>query len=190
MTEDEGVIGERGVNFAKQWLESTTHFDIPHTAYDLTKMTTLPLLKNGAKKKYDLAGRFMGSARNPVFCEVKTVKSEAGQGPEYRKFLANSYAASLREHRDGVDPERHYMWITQHPFLLGKWPILTTRDYVLEVLAENTDIVDATDVEADMVQALCERLWIVVLSESLKRVMLTVDELYQVRGLLKRDENR
>ena len=189
MSEDEGVIGERGVYFAKQWLESTTHFDVPHTAYDLTTMTTLPLMPHGKKKKYDLAGRFLGSGKSPIICEVKTTASEAGQGPEYRQFLANCYSASYREHKEEVDPERHYMWITQHPFLLGKWPKLTSVEYMLESLGEHPETIDNADVDQEFARKLVDRLWIIVLSEPLRRLMLTSDELYQVRGLLKRDES-
>jgi len=174
---------------SQQWLESTTHFDVPHTAYDLTAMTTLPLMPTGKKKKYDLAGRFLGSGKSPVICEVKTTASEGGQGPEYRQFLANCYSASFREHKDEVDPARHYMWITQHPFLLGKWPKLTSLEYLLESLVEHPETIDNADVDQEFARKLVDRLWIVVLSEPLKRLMLTSDELYKVRGLLKRDEN-
>jgi len=80
------------------------------------------------------------------------------------------------------------MWITQHPFLLGKWSKLTSLGYILESLGEHPDTIDNEVVDQEFARELVDRLWIIVLSEPLKKVMLTSDELYQVRGLLKRDE--
>lgn len=186
MSEDEGVIGEIGVRNAQAWLESTTYFDMPHTAYDLTTMTTLPLL-GGGTKKWDLAGRFMGERKNPVFCEVKNYKYAGNQGNDYVEFLANAYSASMKERLEGVDQKRYYFWITWHPFLVSKWKDLTSEHEIKGALEAHPSRLGGHAYDEDFGRELSERVWLVVLSRPLEQVMLTVDELHQIRALLKRD---
>lgn len=180
------VDGQRGVQKVKQWLESTTHLALPWSVYDHPAMTTLPRL-DGTKKIYDLAGYFLGSNRRPVYIESKHHFTEGGQGLAYPEYLANAYSTTLKSLLDGVDNEREYMWVTWHPFSLGRWSKLTTAEEIYDALERNPEVLNGSSIEEELVRKVARRLWLVVLSKRQEELFLSRAELRKIQQVIDRE---
>jgi hypothetical protein len=180
--EDLHEIGRQGVRRAKKWLDATTRVTSSWTVYDKVPVSRLEFdwAHGGRQFSYDLGGLLHGSEYdNQMFlaeCKKYTTKS---QGPHFDKFLAQSYVAL------GAAPQvaDHFMWITWHPFRIDSWnelgspPAIRTAiehaDNRQRVLGppENEDAIDEGRLEA-----LSQRLWIIVLSDRQETLVISKDD--------------
>ncbi|MFF5182264.1 hypothetical protein ACFY30_00535 [Streptomyces sp. NPDC000345] len=176
--------GERGVLLAKQWLESTTHIELPFSVYEVPEQTSLVRL-DGAIKRYDLSGHFLATKR-PLFVEVKKYSVVGRQPEEYTEYLANAYSITARDIRDGIDRRREFMWVTWHPFSQGKWVHLTSKQEIRDALKTHPEVLDGADVNSEIVDRVSERLWLLVLNPCQEKLFLTREELYKVEQALNR----
>jgi hypothetical protein len=176
--------GERGVLLAKQWLESTTHVEVPFSVYDDPAQTAL-LRLDDEQKRYDLSGYFLEN-RRPLSVEVKNYTAVGNQPAEYTEYLANAYSVTARDLGYDLDVRREFMWVTWHPFSQTKWTRLTSRDEIRSALDEHPDVLGAAEVDEAIVELVSGRLWLVVLNPRQDQLLLTRDELYKVWHALKR----
>lgn len=183
--ESEHAKGYEGVFMAKSWLESTTRFQIHFTVYDSEALCTLPLL-GGATKAFDMRGVHVHddgrTNRCPVYLEVKNYDTEGGQGPKYQQYLRDCYLAAAKQRQDGVDEETEFMWLTWHPFSLGKWSRLCSEEELRAALASLEEAL----IDEDLVRALPARLWLVVLSRRQEQMTMGDRLLGEIRSIVTR----
>lgn len=192
-------IGEgarTGVFEFKRWLEATTYIDLPFNCYDNEYQCTLPLVHG--EQTFDLDGSFLGSDTRPLSVECKTVDTESGQGPMFRRFLAEVYSSVQKDRQlKSGDARREYMWVTKHPFLITDWPKLTSHQHIKECIRENPDVfvdtkknqfVEDDHIDDELVRVVADRIWLVVMNKKQSGLSLTTPELMSVWGLLQRKE--
>jgi hypothetical protein len=191
--EEAHELGREGVFKVKQFLESTTHLQVPWTAYDHKAVCTRQRL-DGTKKVYDLRGFFLGERRRPLYIEAKNYSTPGGQGILYREYLADVYSITAKAVADDMDEESEFMWITWHPFSQSAWTRLATHDYIREAVLKYSDClgleadVEPEDViDDEMCRLVASRLWIIVLTERQHQLVLTPDELKLAMTKLNRE---
>jgi len=178
--EDAHLKGADGVRRAKRWLESTMRVSTSFTNVesDSTKRKLCYTWPHGGQSfSYDLGGMLRGAefASDTFSAEVKLYLKPQDQGIEYREFLARSYAAVA----GGSQFCDHLLWITWCPFSITSWHELRTpecvRAAVLEHRARLFDTKDeqaaAAQVDEEIVKAVADRLWIVVLSDKQEKLV-------------------
>ncbi len=177
------IKGREGVFMAKSWLESTTRFQIHFTVYDSEAQVTLPLA-DGRTKAFDMRGLHIQddgrTNRCPLYVEVKNCDTEGGQGQQYEQYLRDCYLAAAKQRQDGVDQETEFMWLTWHPFSLGKWSRLCTEEELRSALTS----LDEALVDEDLIRALPARLWLVVLSRRQQEMTMGDRLLGEIRRIL------
>jgi hypothetical protein len=177
--------GERGVLLAKRLLESTTHVVLPFSVYDDANQTTLVRL-DGAVKRYDLAGHFLGEKRRPLSVEVKNYTTVGHQPADYTEFLANAYSITANERKNGIDTKREFMWMTTHPFSQTKWMQLTSGDEIRSALVQHEDALNKDSIDEEILVQMADRLWLVVMHDRQDELSLSRAELYKVHAALDR----
>lgn len=180
--------GEEGAMLAKQWLESTTHLEMPFNVYEHEAMTTLIRL-DGVRKRYDLMGYWLESKKQ-LYVEVKNYTVVGNQPAEYNEYLANAYSATARSVDEKMDTGREFMWITWHPFSQTKWTNLTTHDEVKKALKDHPEALAGRAIDEDILRMVSQRLWLVVLCQRQHQLLLTRQELYQVHAALDRKRQK
>ncbi|WP_406410436.1 hypothetical protein OG923_18170 [Streptomyces halstedii] len=176
--------GEKGVALAKQYLEGTTHIELPFDAYETPEQTTLIRL-DGKRKAYDLAGHNI-TTRRPLYVEVKKYNVVGKQPVEYIEYLANAYSITARDVAEGLDRKREFMWITWHPFHQTKWSKLTSKSEIEDALSEYPECLNGEEISGGVVDLVAGRLWLLMLNNRQEDLFLTREELYRVQATLQR----
>jgi hypothetical protein len=179
------MLGLTGVYFVKQWLESTTHLELPWNAYENQTQCTLPLL-DGSVKRFDLAGHFLGERRRPIVVEAKKYTTPGHQGTEYKKYLAIAYSSTAKQLAEIGDPEREFFWVTTHPFSQNNWTDLLSREQIKGALATYPELINGTPVDDSLVERVADRLWLLVLHDKQEHLLLSRAELLAVHEKLSR----
>lgn len=176
-----------GVDLAKRWLESTTWVELPFDAYNNGPVCTLQRL-DGKKKRFDLFGYIHTNPPTLLYVEVKDYDTPGGkQGADYWAFLANAYSITARDCKDGEDARREFMWITRHPFNSTDWAKLTSAERIKSALeGHDPDALGGEKINADLLAAVSDRLWLLVLHKRQEALMLTAEELSLVESKLNR----
>jgi hypothetical protein len=156
--------GRVGVIRAKRWLESTTRVQITFDAYQSTPQCSLPI-GGGETKTFDLVGVHVeedgNTKRCPLYVEVKHYSSASDQPQKYAEYLVAVYRAALHE-KQSANRHLEFMWLTWHPFSVTKWSRLCSEGELRQTLNDAPDI---NDIDEDLVRALPNRLWLVVLGK-------------------------
>jgi hypothetical protein len=171
-------IGRDGTIRAKRWLEATTRVDASWINPGAAQKLTFHWADGKSSFSFDLGGTMRGGEWHgeEFFAEVKKYSSAGDQGAHYTSYLAKCYRAFT------VMPARcdHFMWVTWHPFKVGKWADLCSPDEVSESVithrAAALGVVDLEDARQSIDDATCaavaERLWLLVLSEKQERKLV------------------
>lgn len=185
-------IGRVGVMRVKQFLESTTHLQMPWTAYDHENTCKLQRL-DGTKKLYDLRGYFLGEKRRPLFVESKKYTTAGSQGTLYREYLADVYSITAKAQQEEMDEGAEFMWITWHPFSIGEWSNLVDHKYIRSAVIAHPDAAGMTlgddpnqFVNEDICRIVAERLWVIVLSDRQHDLVMTPEEIRMTHASLAR----
>jgi hypothetical protein len=172
------AVGVDGADRAKRWLEGTTRVLHVWTNPEDEKKLSFSWATEG-HFSFDLGGTFQGAElhNKNFYAEVKKYSASGDQGTEYPKYLAKCYVA-LQQRPEMCD---HFMWITWAPFLVSKWPLLTSTSYVEEAVkreAHRVRCLGSVDAEPDTSHcaAVAERLWVIVLSDKQEVLRLTEGE--------------
>jgi hypothetical protein len=187
--------GREGVYKVKQFLESTTHLEVPWTAYEHPVACKLVRLDK-TKKQYDLKGYFFGKHKRPLYVEAKNYSGVGSQGSMYREYLSDVYSITAHAKAEDMDEGAEFMWVTWHPFSQGNWPKLLTHEYVKSAVLEHPECLNLDEgqtaedvVDDDLCRLVADRLWLVVLSERQHELLLTPDEAGKAVLMLKRKGN-
>jgi hypothetical protein len=178
-------IGRRGVATLKRWLEATTFIELPYDAYNHSADCLVPHL--AGKKKFDLSGYFLTGSKRPIMIESKTYSTPGGQYKEFQRFLCIAYSSAIKELEDvGVDRERHFLWVTFHPFNLEHWARLESRDQLVQALALHPGYLNSRAIDEDIVRRVAGRIMVLVFNPKQEEISLTKDELRLVRTVINR----
>ncbi|WP_344282094.1 hypothetical protein [Actinomadura napierensis] len=177
-------LGLEGALAVKTWLESTTYLELPFNAYEDEPMCTL-MLRDGSRKRYDLLGHFLDE-RRPVVVESKRYTTPGHQGNDFTEFLANAYSATSHDLVTVGDVRREYIWVTTHPFSQTKWKGLTQPDEMRAALKTHSQLLAGEEIDEDRLRLVVSRLWLLVMHEKQKKLMLNRSELQLVRTVLDR----
>lgn len=179
-------LGRDGVAMVKRWLEATTFMELQWNVYEDTAKCVVPCL-GGLKKKFDLAGAFIGINRNPVVVESKRYKSSGGQHKYFKEFLAIAYSNILREEEIlGSDLKREFVWVTTTPFQITEWNELATERKIVQSLDANPGYLGGIPIDLKVVRKASERVWVLVMNQKQEDISLNHDELMTVLTTLKR----
>jgi hypothetical protein len=180
--------GRKGVALVQRWLESTTFLELNWNVYDNPEMCEVEHL--GGAKYFDLAGSFLGADRREVFVENKNYSSDGGQYGHFQEFLAIAYSATAKIQAAGrSDRKREFMWVTTHPFSLGRWANLASEAEVKLALAAKPEFLNGAEIDESVVRLIATRIWVLVMHEKQIDISLTQEEVWDVLALLKRKGN-
>lgn len=182
--EEQHKAGEEGVYRAKRWLESTTRFDLRWTVYGGSAQTTATLL-DGSSVSYDVAGYLLdeGHQAGPrVFGEVKSYSNAGDQYAAYRKYLAVSYSASRQARGTEHDPAMEFMWVTTHPFSLGKYTVLCSAAEVETACTEHSGLLGEEGFDRGYAEMLAKRLWLLIVPLRVEEMMMSREFLGTIRA--------
>jgi hypothetical protein len=177
--------GIDGADLAKRFLESTTWIELPFDAYHNGRVCTLDRL-DGKKKRYDLMGTLYVDPAVPLYVEVKNADDVGKQPAQYLEFLANAYSITAYDIEDYEDAKREFMWFTKHPFDLANWSTNTKPSRIKAALDAHPDALHGKPVDADILNMVAERVWLVVFHERQNRLALSPEELSIVESKLNR----
>ncbi len=182
--EEAHEAGADGVRKAKHWLDATTRVEVRWVYPDSAAKEKLThKWHDGSTFVFDLAGVFSQSGPTPnvtFMAEVKNYSTAGSQGTMYTEYLARCFRA--REENPGFAEQ--FMWITWHPFSVGKWSRLTTpeevRNAVLLHHARALGTASVAEAESALTDEACrdlaERLWLLVLSEKHELLALSPED--------------
>lgn len=185
--------GREGARLARKWLDRSTRVNVTWVNPDKAAISKLTLPKAqpvGQSKdfSFDLGGNLRGEAieGQTFLAECKNYKDSSDQGTHYTLFLAHCYRAVAIGHLLGDN----FFWITYAPFNVKTWDLLTSRDKVRTSVLAHPDVNFLADedpekkISVDLVSAVSERLWILVLSEKqIEHLVLTKDH----HGIIEQD---
>jgi hypothetical protein len=178
-------LGRDGVASVKRWLEATTFIELNWNVYEDAPMCVMTCL-GGIRKKFDLAGSFIGQRRNPVVVESKWYRTAGAQHKYYKEFLATAYSSTVKEMEERGDTGREYLWVTKHPFQIGEWTTLTTEEKIKASLVEYPTLLDNREIDAGVLRKVSERIWVLVMHQKQEDISLTNEELMIVLAKLAR----
>ncbi|WP_310773399.1 hypothetical protein [Mycobacterium sp. Z3061] len=182
-------LGRRGVAAIKQWLEATTFIELNWNVYEDPAMCVM-VCADGSQKKFDLAGSFIGSRRDPVVVECKWYNSSNSQHKYFKEFLAIAYSSTIRDTKDrGADAKREYIWVTKHPFQISEWATLTTEAKIRQSVEANSALLNNEPIDDATISKLAQRVWVLVMHEKQEAISLPNHELMAVLTVLKRKES-
>lgn len=183
-------LGEDGARRAKLWLDSTTRVTATWSVYDQFGVARLqyPWPEGGRSYSYDLGGIFFGGDlhQQSFLVECKKYANDS-QGGHFDKFLAQSYV-TLKNHPQLAD---HFLWITWHPFRVGKWNALASEDSIRDALVSEkarifgdvTDEIALASVDHAIVADLVERVWVIVLSDRQETLVISPEDRAEIMKL-------
>lgn len=184
--------GADGARRAKRWLESTTRVNAQWVNPDppALKKLQFPWPHGGQNFSFDLGGTLKyGDFEGEMFyAESKNYDSASDLPEHYSKFLAQCYVAYLQRPMF-CD---HFMWISWSPHSITRWSELTSAAYVKEHVLKNKtrvfgveDDAEALDlIDDDIVSAVAERLWLIILSKKQEALVISREH----RGLIEKHE--
>jgi hypothetical protein len=187
-------MGEVGAMDVAAWLEATGRFSVSHNAYQLDPETREPLdhcrveLNDGTFETFDLAGMRLdekGAPGHRLYVECKNYSADGNQGTLYKEYLAICYSAFVRRWTAvHAPPSLEFMWATTHPFLVGTFLELRGKEKI-KAACEDEDLKERLgDVEYDddVAEALSQRLWLCVVNDRLKDMLMGVELLIALKG--------
>lgn len=178
-------LGRQGVAEVRRWLEATTFMELHWNVYEMPSMCVAT--HAAGRKKFDLAGSFIGATKQPVFVECKKYKSSNGQHKEFREFLAIAYSSTQRSiHERGGDTGTEFIWVTFAPFQITEWSKLESHEKIEASLKEFPAYLDGKPLDQDLIRLISERVWVLVLNKKQERVTLTHRELMMILPTLER----
>ena len=164
---------------AKRYLESTTQIALPFDSNHHAFQCTLKML-DGSHQRYDLRGHFF-ETKNEVLVEVKNAHAANKQTHEYSVFLAQAYSATAAQWQSLSDPRYEFFWVTWHPFgTLTNWSKLQSTEEIRSALAAHPELLNGQDVDEKVLQAVSERLWLLVLHPRQEKLMPTDKEIRKI----------
>lgn len=184
--------GADGARRAKRWLESTTRVNAQWVNPDPPALKKLQFQwPHGDQNfSFDLGGTLKyGDFEGEMFyAESKNYDAPNDLAEHYSKFLAQCYVAYLQRpmYCD------HFMWIAWSPHSITRWPELTTPTYVKEHVLKNkgrvfgvsSDAEAESLIEDEVVAAVAERLWLIILSKKQEALVISKEH----RGLIEKHE--
>lgn len=182
-------LGRKGVATVKRWLEATTYIELPFDVYNNTLDCTIAHF--GGVKRFDLQGYYLTGNKGPIFVESKRYDSAGGQYKEFLRFLAIAYSSTVEERRVyGAHKERHFLWVTFHPFNLEHWSAFESHEHMILALSKNPDMLaEEESVDEDLVREVASRIMVLVFNPKQEGLSLTRDELKAVRLQIDRKAN-
>lgn len=178
--EETQELGREGVAIIKRWLEATTFIELPFDAYHHKLDCTLPHL--AGKKVLDLQGHYLTGTKSPIVVECKRYTSPGGQYKEFLHFLAIAYSSTVKEQEDlGGARERHFLWVTFHPFNLDNWTGLETREHMVKALDQFPEYLAGREIDEDLAREVSSRVMVLVFNPKQESISLTRQELKIVR---------
>ncbi|WP_417233631.1 hypothetical protein [Arthrobacter sp.] len=178
--------GIDGVALAKRGLESTTWIELPFNAYRNDHICRAPLL-TGSTKLFDLFGYIFGDANVPLYVEAKNYDGNPSKlDAYYVEFLAHAYSSTALAQKSSIIDRAEFMFVTTHPFGLGKWVDNLRPSRIREALIAHPEVLGEAAVEDNLLQQTSERVHLLILNERQTRFMLTPAELMQIEQVLGR----
>jgi hypothetical protein len=175
------VQGHDGVVRAKRWLERTGRVEAAWTAYDRKAMLTIHRPSGAEDLSFDLGGLIRGGDLDGsvFFAEVKKYDGAHDQQEHYTKYLANCYCMMLGDRAKPYE----FMFITWHPFSLGKWNRLCEADEVERAVDELRVewLGEGAEVDRSLCELVAARLWLLVLSDKQESLTMSTEMLAQLR---------
>lgn len=178
--------GIDGVALAKRGLESTTWIELPFNAYRNDTICRVQLLCGN--KLFDLFGYIFGEKSVPLYVEAKNYDgSPSALENHYKEFLANAYSATALADRNNAADRAEFMFVTTHPFGLGKWVDNFRPSRIREALNDNANVLDKGHIVDDnILQQTSDLVHLLILNERQTRFMLTSSELNRIEEVLGR----
>jgi hypothetical protein len=175
--------GDIGAERAKRWLNYSTRVA---TIYTNTEKVLSDLLDfawpyGGERFSFDLGGKFRGGEIHDqsFMAEVKKYRYEMDSPAEYRKFIAECYAA-FQEYPDRCD---NLIWLSWAPFQAQSWHNHRTAQTIKKHLIHNDNIfrvfgVNTADearekIDEQVIFELTKRIWLLTLCEEQEDLVLT-----------------
>jgi hypothetical protein len=182
--------GRDGARRAKRWLEATTRVKMAWLNTDslIGDRCEFQWPFGGRSFSFDIGGFLSGSSveGQSFLVECKKYSTAGDQGVEYFEYLAKCYVTY------SVQPKYsdHFMWITWHPFKQMTWTQLCGPEMVKSaVIAECKRVfgVDSEEdaqalIDMDVVSAVAERLWVIVLCDRQEDLVISRDHLALIRA--------
>lgn len=156
-------IGRTGVERARLWLEKTGRVNVNFTVYEVGAVPFLTFADAlGKDFSFDMSGILnLDEGKSTFYGEIKKYSAVGKQPEEYTEYLAKCYRATVTS-----DSPFHFFWITWHPFSQGKWASLCSADEIRSALETHAaKYLGSEQVDEEVVKAMAERLWLVVLSD-------------------------
>jgi hypothetical protein len=184
--EDVQELGRRGVAAVKRWLEATTYLELPFDAYN--HAVDCLIAHSAGVKQFDLDGYYLTDDKDPITVECKAYTTTGAQYREFRLFLAIAYSSTWEERSKfaGKYRKRHFLWVTKHPFSLGKWPVLESHDEMRDALILHPEYLAGEEMDENLLRDVSSRIMVLVYSDKQSALSLTPDELRRVRTQLDR----
>lgn len=180
--------GKEGLEEAKLWLESTTRFVVPFTAWG--KAATLQYVEvpqyGRDPESFDLFGQHLEEDLTPraeFYAEVKRYRSASDQRQQYREFLTRCYSATIAWQKMGAPRTPEFLWITWHPFgTISEYGTLTEVAALKDACDKLPERVKSEDYDANIAQELAQRLWLLIVSPRLDEMRMSKEFLGLIRA--------
>ncbi|MCW3767262.1 MULTISPECIES: hypothetical protein [Paenarthrobacter] len=177
--------GIDGVALAKRGLESTTWIELPFNAYRNDTICRVQLL-NGTKL-FDMFGFIFGESNVPLYVEAKNYDGNASKlDTYYKEFLANAYSATALAKKNNAAERPEFMFVTTHPFGLGKWVDNFKPSRIREALTEFGSVLGDAEIDDNVLKETSDLVHLLILNERQERFMLTPSELNRIEEVLGR----
>lgn len=185
------IAGDDGARRAKRWLEASTRVSKSWLNTDpaIGARCRFTWPRGNTSFSFDIGGFLCGGEfeGHSFLAECKNYATAGDQGTEYSQYLAKCYTAYMAQPRWSD----HFMWITWHPFNVTTWASLCEPEKVRDsVLSEHSRIFgvdskgDAEDmIDGAAVDAVANRLWLIVLSRNQERLVISRKHLARIRAL-------
>lgn len=181
-------IGREGVRIARRYLDSTTRLTVPFDVSDEPQLCKL-LMLDGTNKQFDLSGFFFEPKRF-VYVEAKKYSASRDQGTKFSDFLAHACSCTARSWLDlGTDPQWEFIWLTWHPFALGRWQQLLSRDELRTAITGRPELLGGYAVNEQVIEEIADRLWLLVLHDKQTDLMPDPGEIMDILVALRRHPN-
>lgn len=177
--------GIDGVALAKRGLESTTWIELPFNAYRNDSICRVQLLDGS--KLFDMFGFIFGESNVPLYVEAKNYDGNASKlEAYYKEFLANAYSATALAKKNNTAERAEFMFVTTHPFGLGKWASNFKPSRIREALDEYSSVLGGDAIEDNVLHETSDLVHLLILNERQTRFMLTSSELSRIEEILGR----